>query len=88
MEWLPHFYHMEGDKMRFHDNKGWLVILIIFGMERTLIYMAMLLDAIIPDVPEPVMDQLQRKYFVLEEESRQFEHEQEQRQSKTWLKER
>ena len=78
MEWLPHLYQMDDtDRMRFGQDKGWIVIFIIFGLERALLYIGMLLDAIIPDVPEDVMNELERKHFVLEQESREYEHQQE-----------
>ena len=73
-EWLPHFYEMDDtDHMHFRDNKGWIVVFIIFGLERGLIYAGLLLDAVIPDVPEDVMNELERKHYVLEQESREFE---------------
>mmetsp|Transcript_3712 Transcript_3712/g.5662 ORF Transcript_3712/g.5662 Transcript_3712/m.5662 type:complete len:715 (-) Transcript_3712:32-2176(-) len=74
MEWLPGLYTIdESDHMRFSDNKGWLVIFIIFGVERALLFTKLLINAVIPDIPEDVMDELQRKHFVQEEESRQYE---------------
>lgn len=74
MEWLPSLYIIdESDHMRFSDNKGWLVIFIIFGAERALLLIKFLVNAIIPDIPEDVMDKLERKHYVQEEESRQFE---------------
>ena len=77
MEWLPHFYVMtEDEHMRFKADKGWILIFIIFGMERVLLYTGNLLGAVIPKVPEDVMDELERKHYILEEESKQYEHEQ------------
>ena len=63
------------EHLRLKEEKGWILIFIIFGMERLLLYSASILAAVIPDVPEDVMDELERKHFVLEEESRKFEHE-------------
>jgi hypothetical protein len=83
MEWLPHLYQMDDtDHMRFNTDKGWIVIFIIFGLERILLWTGMLMDAIIPDVPEDVMNQLERRHFVLEEESREYEHQQESKRQK------
>mmetsp|Transcript_25885 Transcript_25885/g.43135 ORF Transcript_25885/g.43135 Transcript_25885/m.43135 type:complete len:187 (+) Transcript_25885:110-670(+) len=83
MEWLPSLYQMDDtDHMRFTTDKGWIVIFIIFGLERLLLWTGMLLDAIIPDVPEDVMNQLERRYFVLEEESREYEHQEAQKRQK------
>jgi anoctamin-10 len=83
MEWLPHLYQMDDtDHMRFNTDKGWIVIFIIFGLERILLWTGALLDASIPDVPEDVMNQLERKHFVLEEESREYEHQQESKRQK------
>lgn len=78
MEWLPSLYRIdETDHMRFRHDKGWIVIFIIFGLERILLWTGMLLDSVIPDVPEDVMNHLERRYFVLEEESREYEHQKE-----------
>lgn len=77
MEWLPHFYEIDDtDHMQFRDDKGWIVIFIIFGLERGLLYIGLLLDLIIPNIPEDVMNELERKHFVFEQESREFEHQQ------------
>jgi len=74
MEWWPHFYTLDdSDHLRFNDNKGWLMIFILVGFEHILLCMKLLIYAIIPDVPEDVMDELERKHFVQEEESRKFE---------------
>jgi anoctamin-10 len=81
-EWLPHFYEMDDtDHMHFRDDKGWIVIFIIFGLERALICIGLLVNAIIPDIPDDVMNELERKHFVLEQESREFEHQQAQLKS-------
>jgi len=79
MEWMPHFYTMSEDEqhLRFRKENSWVLIFIIFGMERALLYTASLLSVVIPKVPEDVMNELERKHFVLEEESRQYEHEKE-----------
>lgn len=75
MEWLPNLYKMdETDHMRFRQDKGWIVIFIIFGLERTLLYIGMLFDAMIPSVPEDVMDEMEHRHFVQEQEIREFEH--------------
>jgi len=80
MEWWPQYYTLdESDHLRFNDNKGWLIIFLIFGFERALLYIKMLLSAVIPDVPEDVMDELERKHFVLQEDSRELEHEKKER---------
>lgn len=76
MEWIPSLYTIDdSDHMRFKDNKGWLVIFIIFGVERALLYFKKLVDGFISDVPDDVMEELERKHFVLEEEYRMYEHE-------------
>ena len=70
-EWLPAFYDVTDDKhLRFRPEKGWVLIFIIFGMERLLLYTASLLRSVIPAVPEDVMDELERKHFVMESESK------------------
>ena len=71
-EWLPHFYHVdETDHLRLQSETAWVLIFIIFGMERFLIFTGMLIHAIIPDVPDDVMDRIERKLFILEQETRE-----------------
>lgn len=71
MEFLPDFYLVDDtNHLRLQDKKGWVLIFIIFGLERTLIFLGMLLHAVIPDTPEDVMDSIERKLFLMEKETR------------------
>jgi anoctamin-10 len=82
-EWLPSFYESDDlEHSQFRDDKGWIVMFVIFGVERLLLYLGLLIENLIPDTPEDVMNELERRHFVKEEESRKFEHQQTSRQNK------
>ena len=66
MHYVPHFYIRDGDGVTHmvHD-KGWIAILILFGLERALIVLGLVLHALIPVLPESLAIQIQeRKYFL------------------------
>lgn len=66
MQFLPDFYIRDGEGVTHmvHD-KGWIAILIIFGLERALIVVGLLLQALIPAVPESLAIRLQRRKYLL-----------------------
>lgn len=66
MHYMPHFYiqDSEGESHLVHD-KGWLAILIIFGLERVLIIVGLIMHAMIPVVPESLVIQLKRRQYLL-----------------------
>jgi hypothetical protein len=74
MSLLPSYYVYESDsdKTRLAPNHGWIVIFLIFLLERILIYLGLLLQAAVPPIPEDVMDELERRHWVRDQESKQW----------------
>lgn len=69
-EYLPEYYHYdESGHLRLIPGKGWIVIFIIFGMERILVYTGLLLRAVVPDVPDTIMEELERTQLLHEVEA-------------------
>jgi hypothetical protein len=46
-----------------HDD-GWMVVFVIFGLERFLLLMGLLIHAIVPAVPEDVVNEMERWHYV------------------------
>jgi anoctamin-10 len=72
MHYLPSFYILD-EATGYTDmghEKSWIVVFVIFGLERLLIIVGLLIHAIVPKVPENVTDQLERQHYVLEQEAR------------------
>mmetsp|Transcript_14116 Transcript_14116/g.15956 ORF Transcript_14116/g.15956 Transcript_14116/m.15956 type:complete len:361 (+) Transcript_14116:1327-2409(+) len=66
MQYLPDFFTV--DKAGEHDLKdgnGWVVIFIIFGIERLLLVIGIVIGFLIPDFPEDVRIKEQQKEYVL-----------------------
>lgn len=81
MQFLPTYYFLDdNDKTRLTQN-SWVVIFIIFGLERVLIYLGLAFAAVIPAVPEDVMDQLEKRYWIREKESEKWRQEDRERRS-------
>jgi anoctamin-10 len=70
-EIFPAFYMQDkhGDTHLVHD-KGWIAVFVIFGLERVLLLVGVLIYAVVPEVPEDVQEEVQRLHHV-----RQHEHE-------------
>lgn len=70
MHYLPHFYTRDeaGVTHMIHD-KGWIAILIIFGLERALIVIGLVLQGLIPTITEELRIQLQRRKYLISFES-------------------
>jgi hypothetical protein len=65
MHYLPSFYlHDRSGYTTLEHDRGWLLIFVIFGLERLLLVGGMLVYAIVPGVPEDVTDELERRHFV------------------------
>jgi hypothetical protein len=66
MHYMPNFYIRDSVGVtHMVQDKGWIAILIIFGLERVLIYFGLMLNAMIPSIPEDLAVQLKRrKYFL------------------------
>ena len=69
MQIFPHFYMQDaaGDTHLVHD-KGWIAVFVIFGLERIMIVIGLLICAVIPEVPEDVHDEVERLQFVRTQE--------------------
>ena len=68
MYYLPTFYVPDhsGFTTMEHD-RGWLVVFLIFGLERLLLLVGLLLCAIVPPIPEDVTNQMERYHYVQSE---------------------
>ena len=68
-EIFPAFYMEDkhGDTHLVHD-KGWIAVFVIFGLERVLIIIGLLIWAIVPEVPEDVQDEVERLHYVRAQE--------------------
>ena len=65
MEYLPSFYYLNDyGHTRLAAGKGWIVIFIIFGVERLLVFAGLLIYAVVPEIPEGMMKELERRHFV------------------------
>ena len=66
MHYLPSFY-IQDETTGYTDmghEKSWIIVFVIFGLERLLILIGLLIHAVIPEVPEDVTDQLERQHYV------------------------
>jgi hypothetical protein len=80
MHYVPDFYVRDtaGFTLLTHE-KGWIVVFCIFGLERLLVLSGLLIYAIVPGVPEDVMDELERRQYI---RSQEHEHQQTSRHDK------
>ena len=64
--YLPEFYIRDKDTgdFNFDDEDGWLVVFVIFGLERLLIVCGLLILAIVPATPEDVVDEIERRQYI------------------------
>jgi anoctamin-10 len=69
MHYVPDFYarDREGFTLLTHE-KGWIVVFVIFGLERLLIISGLLIYAIVPGVPEDISDELERRQYIRTQE--------------------
>ena len=71
MQYLPQFYYLnENGHTRLAEGRGRIVVFIIFGVERLLVCTGLLIYAVVPEIPEDVMEELERRHFVRMEESK------------------
>ena len=71
MHYLPNFYIRDGEGItHMVQDKGWITVLIIFGLERVLVYLGILLHATIPSIPEDLVIQLRRRKYFLSREAK------------------
>jgi len=65
MHYLPSFYMRDGQgHTEMRHSKSWIVVFIIFGIERLLVMLGLLIHAVVPSTPEDVADQLERQHYV------------------------
>lgn len=66
MHYMPDFYIRDdaGVTNMVHD-KGWIAILVIFALERAMIFLGLSLNAMIPKIPEDLVIQLKRRRYLL-----------------------
>jgi anoctamin-10 len=62
--YLPEFYIPDGDGNSIDHEDGWLVVFVIFGLERLLLVAGLLVFAVVPAIPEDVTDELERREYV------------------------
>ena len=65
MHYLPAFYIRDesGYTDMGHAN-SWIVVFVIFGLERFLIFFGLLIHAIVPEIPEDIQDKLERQHYI------------------------
>lgn len=65
MQYMPEFYIRDSRGVNnFGHEDGWLAVLIIFGLERILLILGLILYSVIPAVPEDVANELERRQFL------------------------
>jgi len=66
LHYMPDFY-MRDEEGNTHivQDKGWMAILIIFALERVLIYIGLALTGLIPTIPEHLLIKLKRRKYLL-----------------------
>ena len=62
--YLPELYIRDEDGYSIEHEEGFLVIFVIFGLERVLLIIGMLIYLIVPAVPEDVADEMERRQYV------------------------
>ena len=63
--YLPNFYMRDDENgYNIEHEDGWLVVFVIFGLERLLLAIGVIMYFIIPSVPEDVADELERRQYI------------------------
>ncbi|KAL3935105.1 MAG: hypothetical protein SGBAC_009308 [Bacillariaceae sp.] len=66
LHYMPDFYMRdEAGNTHIVQDKGWMAILIIFALERFLIYIGLTMTALIPTIPEELLIKLKRRKHLL-----------------------
>jgi len=74
LHYMPDFY-MRDEEGNTHivQDKGWMAILVIFALERVLIYTGLALTAMIPSIPEHLLIKLKRRKYLLHKNQKKKE---------------
>jgi len=62
--YLPELYIRDEDGYNIEHEDGFIVVFVIFGLERLLLVIGVLIYFIVPAVPEDVADELERRQYV------------------------
>lgn len=62
--YLPDFYIREDDGYTIDAEDGWVVAFVIFGLERLLLLAGLLIFAVVPEIPNDVAIELERRHYV------------------------
>jgi len=65
-QWLgDEFYYIDGyETLRMIEGKGWIIIFLIFGIERILVFLALFINQVISTVPPDVKIKEERRQFI------------------------
>jgi len=73
MQWFPSFFYIDSDgEEEFAQNKGWIVVFIVFGFERFLLCCGLLFNVLIPKVPEIILDKVEHRNYLKSQEARKL----------------
>ena len=65
VQWLPEYFTVDSEgEHNLKAGSGWVVIFIVFGIERLLLVLGIFLNLAIPDVPEEVLIKDRRKRHI------------------------
>lgn len=65
MYYMPDFYIRDSRGVNnFGHEDGWLAVLVIFGLERVLLILGLIIYAVVPPVPEDVANELERRQYL------------------------
>jgi anoctamin-10 len=74
MHYMPDFYIRDAEGVtHMIQDKGWIAILIIFCLERILLFGGLVLHSMIPAMPESLLIQLQRRKYLLARNSKKID---------------
>ena len=65
VQYLPQYFIIdENGEHELKSGSGWIVVFIVFGIERVLLLLSKIIDMAFPDIPNDVKIQEQRKQFI------------------------
>ena len=65
VQFLPQYFHIDEEgKHELKNGSGWIVVFIVFGIERVLLILSKIIDMAFPDIPNDVKIREQRKQFI------------------------